>query len=93
MSNYGFTEHEHNWWAARYRNGSAMLVIGWILVAFGAFLVIYLWSSLAVGSSFWPIVIGALVLVGFALVGLGVNMRKRPMRGFVEAEHRQDHVA
>jgi len=47
--NYGYTEHEHNWWAARYRQGSAMLVIGWILISVAAMGGVFLFTSLAVG--------------------------------------------
>ena len=93
MTNYGFTEHERNWWAARYRQGSTMLVLGWILVGWAAMLSIYFWSSLAVGSSMWLWVIGVLGVVGLVMVGVGTNMRKRPQTAFVETEHRPDKVA
>jgi hypothetical protein len=93
MANYGYTEHEHNWWAERYRQGSTLLVIGWILVGWAAMLTIYFWSSLAVGSSMWLWVIGVLTVVGLGMVGAGTKMRKRPQTEIVETVHRPDKVA
>jgi hypothetical protein len=93
MTNYGFTEHEENWWAARYRQGSTLLVLGWILIGWAALLSIYFWSSLAVGSSMWLWCIGVLTVVGLVMVGAGTKMRKRPQTEFVETVHRPDKVA
>jgi hypothetical protein len=93
MTNYGFTEHERNWWAARYRQGSMVFVLGWVLVGWAVLCTIYLWSSLAVGSSFWLWCTGVLGIVGLAMVAIGTRMRKRPQTEFVETEHRPDKVA
>lgn len=93
MANYGYTEHEQNWWAARYRQGSAIFVLGWIIVGFAAIGGIYLWSSLAVGSSFWLWFTAGLGIIGLVMVGVGTNMRKRPQTEFMETEHRPDKVA
>ena len=93
MANYGFTEHERNWWAARYRQGSTLFFLGWLLVWFAVFCGVFVFISVRVGSSFWLWWTGGLGAVGLLMVAIGTSMRKRPQTEFVETEHRPDRVA
>jgi hypothetical protein len=93
MSNYGYTEHERNWWAERYRQGAALVVLGWLLFSGAALGGIYFFASLAVGSSFWLWFSGVLGIAGLAMVGIGSRMKNQPQTHLVETEHRPDRVA
>jgi Sec-independent protein secretion pathway component TatC len=93
MANYGFTEHERNWWAARYRQGSALFFLGWLLVWFAVFCSVFVFISVRVGSSFWLWWTGGLGVVGLIMVAIGTNLRKRPQTEFVETKHTPDRVA
>ena len=76
-TNYGIREHDRNFWAAKYRSGSTLLVIGWILIGWAAMTGIFIFNSVDIGSGTWVWSTVALTLVGLLLIGAGMRMRRQ----------------
>ena len=57
--------------------GSAMMIIGWVLVLFALLVLFFLPAALKLGETRFQIIAGVLIAVGLTLNVVGARIRRR----------------